>query len=1259
MTSYGPATRRDDSERTETRPSPRFDVFLSYNAKDRPQVERIADGLRQARLNPWFDRWQLTPGGAWQEELHAGLQASGSCAYFIGPGGEGDWSRMELDVARSRAAKERAGFPVFAVLLPGLPDPFDRTTLPPFLSQRTWVDFRAGVGDRRALQALINAIKRVPMGAPQIPMPTAQPPYRGLQAFEEADAEFFFGRDADIQRMLEKLRAARFLAVLGPSGSGKSSLVRAGLIPALRRGAFPGAEAWPIRVVRPGALPLTMLATDLADVAQRAAAGVLDELARDERTLHLAAEAILQGMPADARACWVIDQAEELFTLCRSEDERAAFIANVAYAAAIPGGRTTIVLTMRADFYARLAAHPALAALVADSQYLVSPLDAEGFRAAIEEPAHLVALEFEEGLVETIVDDVIDRPGALPLLEHALLELWERRRGSMLTLEGYRESGGVEGALAKRAEEIFTSFSPEEQEIARHSLLRLTEPGEGTEDTRRRAPLRELLTARAEGRAVETVVNRLADARLLTVSPGLSPDDAWVDLSHEALIRGWPRVRAWIDEDREALRVHRRITEAAREWEALGRDPDQLYRGARLAEAVEWRSAHEADLNDLERAFLEASQSARDAHARAAQRRRRLTVIASLVLSTVLLVLASFALLQWQSAETQRAEADQQRAQADQQRQEAVGRQLAAQALQRGTPLGLALLLAAESQRIAPVDGEAALFGLLLSHPSLERILRTGSPAHVGVSPDGRTLASAGDGNTVIVWDLARGTILSELSGHTDAVTSVAFSPDGRTLASGSDDSTVIVWDLERGTILTELTGHTDPVLSVAFSPDGGALASASHDSTVIVWDLARGTILSELTGHTAAVSSVAFSPDGETLASAGDDNIVIVWDLASGTVLTELTDHTDGVLSVAFSPDGRTLASASFDSTVIVWDLADGTRLSELTGHTAGVASVAFSPDGRTLASAGNDSNVIVWDLAGETRLSGSTAHTAAVSSVAFSPDGRTLASGSDDNTVIVWDLADRTILTELTGHTAAVSSVAFSPDGRTLASAGWDNTIIVWDLARGTILSELTGHTAVVSGVAFSPDGRTLASAGIDRTVIVWDLAGGTILAELTGHTDAASSVAFSPDGRTLASAGWDSTVIVWDLADGTRLSELTGHTAAVSSVAFSPDGRTLASASDDSTVIVWDLTRGTRLSELTGHTAPVSSVAFSPDGRTMASGGDDTTVSIWDVDRDGLVDRACAIAGRNLTHREWSQYLQTEEYRTTCPEWPEPAD
>ncbi|MDQ2825491.1 MAG: toll/interleukin-1 receptor domain-containing protein, partial [Actinomycetota bacterium] len=574
-------------------------------------VQRIAEALRRERIEPWLDKWVLTPGRSWQDEIVEGLASSSTCAVMVGPAGLGDWAREELAVAHDRAAKDH-DFRLFLVLLPGAPEMTDPRLA--FLRTRTWVDLRDGVADPDAFQDLVSAVTgaaRAPAeGESDADVDPDASPYRGLLSFEEDHAEFFFGREDDTARVLQMLRESRFAAVMGASGSGKSSLVRAGVVRALQSGRLPGSEAWAVRVFTPGVRPLTALAAQLNRAfPQESMQGTLRDLHADQRSLDLAATAGLADSPPGRRLVLVADQFEELFTLCQDEAERRSFLDNLLYAATIPGGRVVVIVGMRADFYHRCAPYPELRSLVATEQYLVGPLTRDGLCLAIVEPARRLGVELEAGLLDTILADVGAHPGGLPLLQHVLLELWQRRRGRMLTLEAYVAAGRLEGALAKRANAVYEGLPPDQQQIARRALLRLVQPGEGTEDTRRRATFDELLSHGEERANVERVVEALAKERLLTFGRDEASGGNVVDITHEALIRGWPELRSWIGERREQLRAERRLTEAAADWDQGGRDDSLLYRGGRLSA---WDDRDLLSLNDLERGFLAASR-ARDA----------------------------------------------------------------------------------------------------------------------------------------------------------------------------------------------------------------------------------------------------------------------------------------------------------------------------------------------------------------------------------------------------------------------------------------------------------------------------------------------------------------------------------------------------------------------------------------------------------------------------------------------------------------------
>ena len=613
-------------------PNPRFHVFLSHNSADKPAVEELARRLKAEGMEPWLDKWHLIPGDRWQPAIEEVLAECASCAVFIGADGIGTWQDEEMRAAinrrvtASRAADPKDRFRVIPVLLPGVARP-ERSLLPAFLVSTTWVEFRATLDEAEPFRRLVCGVRGVEPGdGPAQPVREGECPYRGLEFFDVGHARFFFGREALTEWLLTALRRTpagqenRFLAILGASGSGKSSLARAGLIPALKAGGLEGSADWPVVVVRPGADPLESLAVALSAVGgDKPTAGAVQALMADLRAndnaLHLTTRLALRDAPPARRLLVLVDAFEEVFTLCADEAARTAFIDNLLRAAAVAGGQTVVVLTMRADFLGKCATHPALAAALSDHQALVGPMTEDELRRSIERPARRVGCEVEAGLVDVLIQDVQGQSGALPLMQYALLELWQRRDGRRLTLEAYRAIGGLRGALERRANEVLGQFSEGERELCRRIFLRLTQPGEGTEDTKRRASYRELAAVGAEAESVQAVLGRLADARLITTEGDeRRPGEGSVDVAHEALIRGWPELRKWIDADRSGLRTQRRLTEAAREWESNGRDASFLYGGARLAVANEWAETHRAELHGLEAEFLSASVEAEGKH---------------------------------------------------------------------------------------------------------------------------------------------------------------------------------------------------------------------------------------------------------------------------------------------------------------------------------------------------------------------------------------------------------------------------------------------------------------------------------------------------------------------------------------------------------------------------------------------------------------------------------------------------------------------
>ncbi|MFF1379297.1 hypothetical protein [Streptomyces sp. NPDC058308] len=898
---------------------------------------------------------------------------------------------------------------------------------------------------------------------------TAAAPYRGLARFDTGDAHLFFGRDHLTDLLMQLAKRHRVTVVFGPSGSGKSSLLRAGVIPRLLHPDAGGPCPVAVRILTPGAHPL-----------------------------HAHTD-ILAPAPADGDTWLVVDQFEEVFTLAHDSSERGEFIARLL-AARHPENRLRVLLGVRADFYARCLEHPELAAVIRESSLPVPPMSSSELHEVIVKPAAGVGLLVERALTAHLIEEVGQEPGALPLLSHVLLETWRRRRGHTLTMEAYEAAGGLHGAIAQTAETVYTQLPAPQAATARGILLRLITPGDGTPDTSRPVDRNEI----DPSPATELVLERLARGRLLTLN------GRCIELTHETLIAAWPRLRAWIEEERESLRQQRRLTEAARTWDELARDSGALYRGGRLAtwrETVRREGSH-GDLSLMEREFLDASIAGEEAERAAASRRNRQLRVLALCLAVLLAVAASVGVIAFQ----QREDAVHQRQVALHQRQLTISRQLASQALglAQHRP-SLAKLLSLAAFRTAPTaEARGALLSMSTYQYHQGELTGHGDAvSEVAFSPSG-TLASVSRDRTVALWDTRRHARLATLRGHRTWLRAVAFSSDGRMMATGGDDKKVMLWDAGRGTRRAVLTGHIGSVRAVAFSPDGRHLVSAGLDRSVIVWDPARGVRRATLTGHGTNVYSLAFSPGPKPLlASSGENGTVTLWDVGR----VALTGHRDRVNKAVFSPDGRTLATASDDGSAALWDLRDGTRSATFNRHTGAANSVAFSPDGRGLAVAtGADTHpptpgvLHLWQVAKPPRHAAAfTARADRFLDVAYSPDARTVATAGADGTVVLWDAVRRTRLASLSHNapptaggvskapartaSGAVFAVAFRPDSRTLATADADASVHLWRVFDRHLLAVLSGHSRQVRTLAFSPDGRTLASGGVDGTVLLWN--------------------------------------------------------------------------------------------------------------------------------------------------------------------------
>ena len=1126
---------------------------------------------------------------------------------------------------------------------------------------------------KAGLHQLRDAIRGAGIAAENFVWPPPSQPdraaYRGWEPFEELDAGVFFGRDAQIVRALDMLRAMRttgvdsLFVVLGPSGSGKSSFLRAGLLPRLRREdrhfvlldimrperhALTG-DAGLAHAIYAGRRRLGLEQPALGDIEIACTADPAAVRTLLGECRQAAAQRMSDAGPDAAPPTLVLplDQAEELFT-AEAGSEAAAFLQLIAELAQpdAEGQRLGLIVagTIRTDRYEVMQTAPQLAELTSEVFDDLKPMPDNQFRDVITGPAHRASatgrkLSIAPELVNQLLEDAAEGGDALPLLALTLRRLYDRYATTgELTLANYEAMGGMERVVQTAVDEVL-SADPAQRSRQLAELRAAFIPWLATINPDNDQPLRRVARYADLPEPSRALIEAFVEKRLLVKDR--RGNEAVVEVALESLLRQWNDLAGWLREERQSLIAADDIERAATAWHTHHDDPDWLLTGGRLVDAetlaakpgyddrlaqqpardylgasrlAENQKLHEEEERRQEKLhhaeevarLAQEGQRAAEGHAAVLRRRSRIlrAVLAGTAIIAVIAVIGAVVAVVMFNRATRAA-------------RDALAAQLDTEAtavFSRGTVGGndvraLAQTLAAKRLRSDPAASLGAFYTATTALNTTRIIVPTPAP-----------------------------------------VTTVAVSHDGHTLASGSFDTTIRLWNLTDPThpapLGQPLTGHTQGVESVAFSPDGHTLASGSADHTIRLWNLtdpAHPTPLGQpLTGHTDTVSSVAFSPDGHTLATGSFDTTIRLWNLTDpahpAPLGQPLTGHTQGVESVAFSPDGHTLASGSIDHTIRLWDLTDPTHPAPLgqplTGHTGPVETVAFSPDGHTLASGSWDATIRLWNLtdpAHPAPLGGPlTGHTGIVETVAFSSDGHTLASSSDDHTIRLWNLTDPAHPTPLggplTGHTDnTVSSVAFSPDGHTLATGSFDTTIRLWNLDTAL---PLRGHTDIVTGVAFSPDGHTLASGSDDHTIRLWNLTDpahpGPLGQPLTGHTQGVESVAFSPDGHTLASASLDATIRLWNLTHpahpGPLGGPLTGHTNIVSSVAFSPDGHTLASGSWDATIRLWNLTDpahpGPLGGPLTGHTNIVSSVAFSPDGHTLATGSIDHTIRLWNL-------------------------------------------
>ena len=1108
--------------------------------------------------------------------------------------------------------------------------------------------------------------------APAAPATPVVCPFKGLAAFESSDAEFFCGRDRVISELVARLAEWPLVGILGPSGIGKSSLLRAGVVPALRAGSLPGSARWPQVLLRPGKHPCEELRRALGD------ANVRDVLAE---------------VGGGARMVIAVDQLEELFTVCESEAERSEFLDRLVTAVSDHERRVLVLCTLRADFYGRLSAYPEFADLLSRSHALVGPLNRDELKEAIEQPALRAGLEVKPALVEALVDEVAEEPGALSLLSTTLLELWQARSGRVLRLQDYRAAGGVRGAVARIAEAAYMRLSQPERRVARVLLLRLADVGNGAPE-RRQVPLAEI--DRIEGAG--PVLEALTDARLVTVGSGA------VELSHEAVLREWPRYRGWLDEDRVGRRLHAHLRVAAGEWDTRGRDSADLYRGARLAAALEFRAQHAEEMDRLEREFVAASRSESDREVRR-QRTQNRRLRALLFGAGALLVLAVVAGVVAVIGQ-QRANSDARLALAEE--HSALGRQLGQEALTEPR-LDVAALLAREAVALdTSPQTEGTLLTTLMRSPAVIATfsMPTNSEPNVAIAPNGHTVAVAdsvadqvrfydsrtralvgrelsdfygdqaptysGDGSVLVY---SAGAFLAVRDANTLALrqrlligppfskqitadvpdASILTGPGGRTIyyaywllnqAGQASAAYLARWSMPSGRRLPTAHLGSGPLLAAALI-DGGAelMVVTAHDVDTYDAQTLRLERSVAIAPAPANPSSAAIGPEAARIAIGSKSGSVSFVDAATGVAKPGTGGHTAEVASVVYAPDGRTAITVGDDGRVIVWNPATAAEETVLPGPAGHVEDAKVSPNGTTLYTSAVGGAVLAWDLTGRlgfghsARLDRALPCCDSVSppepALALSPDGLRFAVPIAASTV---GLFSTRTLARLGSFRIAptddpITALAWSPDGDAVAVGAHGGVVQVWSV-NGTPALERTlyglapvlGLTEAVQSLAFSPNGQLL--AGTDKsegttvghtlasplaTMAVWNVGAGILVGPTatlgTGNgLTGSDEVAFSRDGKLLAASLLVGGVRVFDPSTGQLLRTLADPGDENTSVAFGT-GDTVAAGTIGGAVELWNAATGKRLAPpLLADTEEITDVAFDQSGQRFVTTGDE---------------------------------------------------
>lgn len=1043
-------------------------------------------------------------------------------------------------------------------------------------------------------------------------------PYKGLKPFTEADSSDFFGRSDTLKRLFDLLddmsdQTPRCLALVGASGSGKSSVVRAGLIPELRRGAIALSQHWFIASMLPSSKPLQALAEALNNIAIYEQPDLLTVLQTRPDGLS---EAVARLLPPQSTLLLFIDQFEELFTLTTDEAERAQYLALLHDAAHSQAAQIYVVFTLRADFYDRPLSYPQFAEMMRAHTEVILPLSASELIEVIEEPALNVGLRLEPNLSALIVADVNRQANALPLMQFVLSELAERQENGLLTLRAYEALGGVSGALALRAEEVFEGLSAAHQRLAQGLFLRLVMLNEQAQPTRQRTSQPELLTAFSEQRSsAQAILDAFGEQRLLVYDRDPHTRLPTVEIAHEALLLTWERLGGWIASARDIIGTHQRMVLALQEWRANGQDASFLAAGARLLDFERLKETPVLRLSANETAYLDASLRQRKRQ----QQQRRLVIAALTGITVLALIFAGFAAWQGQRAN----------------REARLSRSRELAALSQAnvtTQTDTALLNSLDALQIADTyEARNSLLRALEQHPFLGAYLPQRAPVRsVALSQDGAWLVAALNDNTLQRWQLNPIAPLGEpLVGHSAQIQAVAVAQNGAVMASADGSGAVILWDALTGEPLFTLP-HESAVWALSFHPLRAELLTATQDGTLSRWSVQRGTLIADWQAHAGIIYSAQYSPDGAIIASGGDDLTLRLWDTATGEPLPDAppAEHPNWVLSVAFSPNGRVVASAGVDGDIYFWDTTNGERLLQIdTPHTNWIRHITFNNTGQYLLTSGQDGISLLWDtVTSNLALNPLRAHTDALRGAAFLPNSTQFITAGLDGRILLWDTTRASALINRQTRTRAdlftlvpvPNSDAVIVSGGVARNQPEDYTLRWLDAISGEEQRALAGHLAPVLGMRLSPSGTWLASYGMDA-VSVWNVESGSLVfTQPRPDTDKLQPMSFLPTSEDLLYLD-ERALWRWQPSDGSSAQVITlpDDLPDLYSMALSADGARVALGHRDGQITLWSLRNPAAPTlRLSGHSAEVTALSFTPNGETLLSASRDQSVRLWDA-------------------------------------------